>query len=463
MPDGAFLALHRLGLIHPMVRLSSRLRREILKGSNYNTDLVPNRLTYVDMVTDSLKEGPLRGTSFSSLSAMEAHFIALSDTLRTCFGYKHIFPIAQGRMAELVLAKANAREGTVVPSNLLFITTRYHQELAGATLAEIPVAEAYDLTSEMPFKGNMDTGRLQQVISQHGPEGISHIYVEACVNASGGHPVSMANIREVHRIAEEHGVPVIIDACRILENAWLIRTREAGYSRTPLKDIVLEFCSHSDGCTMSATKDFLVDTGGFITANDDDLRCRIQDALMVIGDGLSVKAKAALNCAVISGFRHETWVRDRVRKAEYLASRLGARGVPVVHPSGGHGVFIDARELYDCIPAEGHPIKAFLVQLYLDSGIMGSGNMITPGQEERGIRLIRLALPMQRYRLSHMDYVARKVGDLWARLDSVRGLRKVRELPCLSGPFAAEYEPEDADLAACSQGIAPRGQRSESN
>ena len=445
MADGGFLALHRLGLIHPLVRWSSRLRREILAGSKYNSDLVPNRLIAIDMVTDSLKEGPLSGTWFSSGSAMEASFIGLTDTLGACFGYRHVFPIAQGRMAELVLAKANGRQATVVPNNLLFVTTRYHQELAGAKLADIPVAEAYDLASEFPFKGNMDTERLRQVIAEHGADGISHIYVETCVNASGGHPVSMANIRQVHQIAKDSNIPVIIDGCRILENAWLIRTREDGYSRMSLKDIVLEFCSHSDGCTMSATKDFFVDTGGFIATNDDELRCRIQDAMLVIGDGLSVRSKAALNHAVIRGFAREKWVRARVRKARYLWQHLKDRGVPVVHPAGGHGVFIDARPLYEHLSEERHPAKAFLAQLYLESGIMGSENMIAASQSERGTRLIRLALPTRRYRFSQLNYVARKVGDLWSRLDSLRGLVKTHELPCLSGPFMAEYEPEDAE------------------
>jgi len=448
MAAGGFLALHRLGLIHPLVRWSSRLRREILKASKYNTDLVPSRLIAVDMVTDSLKEGPLAGTWFSSGSAMEASFIGLTDTLKACFGYTHVFPIAQGRTAELVLAKANGRQSTVVPNNLLFVTTQAHQRLAGAALADIPTAQAYDLTSDFPFKGNMDTRRLEQVIAEHGPEGISHIYVETCVNASGGHPVSMANVREVHRIARASRIPVIIDACRILENAWLIRTREEGYSRMSLKEIVLEFCSHSDGCTMSATKDFLVDTGGLIAVNDDDLRCRIQDAMMVIGDGLSVRSKAALHHAVVRGFRRERWVSDRVRKARYLWAKLKDRGVPVVHPAGGHAVFIDARDLCERLAEKRHPVKAFLVQLYLDSGIMGSENMIAESQKERGTRLIRLALPIRKHRLGRLNYVARKVADLWSRLDGLRGLRKTHELPCLSGPFTAEYEPEGTPESA---------------
>ncbi len=443
MPDRAFLTAHRFGLIHPLVRFSSRLRREILAAGKYNTDLVPSRLITIDMVTDSLKEGPLPATLFGSRDSIEAAFIALSDTLQTHFGYTHIFPVAQGRLAEMILAKANdLQPGAVVPCNMLFITTRYHQELPGAELLEIPVEEAYDRDNDAPFKGNMDTERLRQVISEHGPDRIPYIYVEACTNAAGGHPVSMANIREVHQIARDSSIPVIIDACRVLENAWLIRTREQGYSRKSLKDIVLEFCSHSDGCTMSATKDFVVDTGGFVATNDDELRYRIQDALMVMGDGLSVRAKAALNSALIRGFRHDKWVRRRVAKSERLWKGLKQRGVPVVHPSGGHGVFIDAHQLNEHLPAESNPVKAFLVQLYLESGIMGSENMISSSQEQRGTRMIRFAVPMRRYRFGQMDYVARKVGDLWKRRDRIPGLRKIRELPCLSGAFMAEYEPE---------------------
>jgi len=440
MADKAFLALHRLGLIQPFVRYSSRLRSQILAGVKYNTDLITNQLTYIDMVTDSLMHSVLGRTLLCGKGAAEASFITLTDTFRERFGYKHVFPISQGRLAEWVLANARKRRAAIVPNNLLFVTTRCHQELVGSRLAEIPVADAYDLQSDFPFKGNLDTEKLQQVIAEHGAERIPYIYVEACVNASGGHPVSMANLREVHRIARQSGIPVIIDGCRILENAWLIRTREPGYSGRSLRQIVREFCSHSDGCTMSATKDFLVDTGGFVAANDDDLRYELQDALMVVGDGLSVRAKALMNRAVVRGFRRDRWVRRRLEKAEYLWTRLKERGVPVVHPPGGHAVFIDAAELCEQLGQQNHPEKAFLVRLYLDSGILAGENMITPAQKERGIRMIRLALPMRRYSFSQMGYVARHVGDVWGKLDRVRGLRKVHEPPCRSGSFLAEYE-----------------------
>ena len=442
MPDKLFMTAHRLGLIHPFVRFSARLRSEILQATKFNTDLVTNRLIYIDMVTDSLMHSVLPVNRFATNSSAETSFISLFDTFREYFGYKHVFAIAQGRTAELVFAKANKLESGLIPNNVLFVTTRFHQELAGAELLEIPVDEAYDLQSDCPFKGNVDTEKLQKAISDHGAERFPYIYVETCVNASGGHPVSMENISAVHEIAKEHGIPVILDACRILENAWLIRTREPGYAGKSLRDIVREFCSHSDGCTMSATKDFLVDTGGFIATNDDEQRYRIQDAMMVIGEGLSVRSKAVLNDSIIRGFRREKWVRDRVEKSAHLWRGLKQRGVPVVHPAGGHGVFIDASELFEHLPEEKHPEKAFLVQLYLDSGIMASENMLSPAQREKGIRMIRLAVPMARYSLGRMDYVAKSVAALWQRLGELKGLKKVYEQPCLSGSFLAEYERE---------------------
>ena len=442
MADKLFLTLHKLGMVHPFVRFSSRLRLEILKGCKYNTDLVTNRLIHVDMVTDSLMHSVLERMSLTGKGSAEVSFINLSDTFRRCFGYRHVFPVAQGRMAELVFVNAHKLSSAVVPNNMLFPTTRSHQELAGATTSEIPVPEAYDPQNDFPFKGNMDTEKLEKLISEHGPENIPYVYVEACVNASGGHPVSISNLRAVHDISRRNGIPVIIDACRILENAWLIRERQEGYVSKSIGEIVLEFCSHSDGCTMSATKDYCVDTGGFIATNDDDMRCRIQDMMMLTGDGLSVRAKAALNKALIHGFRHDTLVKARVTKAEYLWKLLKECGVPVVQPPGGHAVYIDARELYQHMPEEKFPEKAFLVQLYLDSGVMGSENMITPSQQERRTHMIRLALPIHGYSFSRLRYVAKSVGRLWNGLDKLKGLRKVHELPCRSGAFLAEYERE---------------------
>ncbi len=249
----------------------------------------------------------------------------------------------------------------------------------------------------------------------------------------------MENIKEIHKIAKKNSIQVILDATRIMENSQLIREREPKYSNKSIKDIILEFCSYSDGCTMSASKDFLVDTGGFIAVNDDELSHKIQDTIMLFGDGLSIRSKAALNKAVIKGFKHEKWVVKRVRKSEFLWKKLKNSNVPLVSPAGGHGVFINSEELFQYLPENRYPENAFLVKLYLDFGIIASQNIITPIQQKLGIKMIRFAIPLKQHTLLQLSYVAKSVSTIWKQLDQLKGLKRIYQPPGLSGSFLAHY------------------------
>ncbi len=435
-----FLRLHRLGLIQPFVRYSSRLRKEILQGVNYNTYLVTNQMTFVDLITDSFKERALPQHDFQSKSAFESSFISLADTFSQLFGYRYSLPVSQGRSAELILAKLLVKPEMVIPNNLLFISTRYHHTLAGAKLIEIPVVEAYDLNSDLPFKGNIDTEQLEEVIREHGKEKIPYILIETAVNASGGHPVSMENIKKAHHIAKEYNIPLILDACRLLDNACLIKEREQGYSQKSLKEIVLEFCSYTDGCVMSASKNYYIDTGGFIATNNEGLFNQFMDVVMVYGDGLSVRAKGKLNTAIKYPFKNERIINDRVNKTSYLWEKLEEAGVPVVRPAAACAVFIDTHQLSEYIDPDQFPEKSFLVHLYLKSAILGSENLITTGQCDKGIRMVRFALPLRSYKIRHMNYVAKHIIQAWEERKQIKGLKKTYAAPCQSGQFMAQYQ-----------------------
>lgn len=434
------LTLHSLGMIKPFAKIVRNLRAKIIKSVGYNTNLVPNQLTRIDMITDSLMHFILPQRNFFNSSSIESSYLNLEDTFKRYFGYKHVLPIAQGRMAEIILAKVMVTNGTVIPSNMLFVTTRVHQELSGATVLEMPVKEAYKFDSCFAFKGNMDTQMLERTIMEYGPCWIPYIYVETCVNASGGHPVSMENIKEVSRIAKKYKIPLILDACRILENAYLIKEREQGYSHQSIRDIVKEFCSFSDGCTMSATKDFFVESGGFIATNNQELYYAAQDVMSVFGYGLSVRAKAILNDVMNTTFHREAWVKDRVEKVYHLWNKLKNFGLPVVNPSGGHAVFLDSRDLHKLLPAVYYPEKAFLAHLYVTSGIRAGENILTPYQKKCGTQMIRLAIPTRMYSLRQINYIAKSLRSAWEEKGKLGGLKKISQPPSLSGSFFAKYE-----------------------
>jgi len=434
------LKLHKLGLIKPLVRISRRAREGILKNVSYNIGLIPAELTYIDLITDSLMHFILPENKFLNKASIEASYLSLNDTFKRFFGYKHVLPIAQGRMSEALFSKLTVKNMMVIPSNALFVTTRLHPELNGATVLEIPVSEAYDFKNSFPFKGNIDTEKLQMAISEHGKSWMPFIYIETCVNATGGHPVSMENIRKVSHIAKETQIPVFLDACRILENAYLIKEREGGFRDKSIADIVREFCSYTDGCTMSATKDFFVEQGGFFATNNENLYLKAQDAIMAFGDGLSVRAKASLNEIIKQTFKNEKWIRERVGKVSYLWNKLRDYDLPVLSPCGGHAVFLDAKELYDFIPRQNYPEKAFLVELYLATGIRAGENILSVYQKKEGQSILRLAIPARTYSRANLDYIAKGIRDIWQRKDKIRGLNKVFQPPSLTGEFFARYE-----------------------
>lgn len=421
-------------------RFSSKARGKIIRNISYNAGLLPSQLVYIDLSTDSLMHFILPQKRSKSKNDIECSSHNLTETIKRYFGYNYTVPVAQGRMAELILAKILVKNSMAVPNNMLFVTTRFHQELNGATLEEIPIAEAYDLKNNHPFKGNIDTKKLEEIILDYGAFWVAYIYVETCVNASGGHPVSMANIKDVNSIAKKYNIPVILDACRILENAYLIKEREDGYSRKSVSEIVKEFCSYSDGCTMSLTKDFQVDAGGAILVNKQELYYQLKDASMIIGEGLSMRSKAAMNDVINQTARDESAVRERIEKGLLLWTELKKSGVPVVNPCGGHGVFIDVKDLYAVLPAQFYPEESFLANLYVNSGIRAGSNILTPQQEKYGIKMLRLAIPTSMYSKSQMSYVAKSFTSTWGKKEEIKGLRKTFQPPSLSGSFFSKYE-----------------------
>ncbi len=442
--DRLFFRLHSLGLINPLVRYSASIRRQILESVHFNTDMITSQMAYIDLVTDSLKESVSGRRLSRRRGALETGAIQLADTFKEYFGYKQVVPVSQGRLAEHILAKELVKPETIVPNNALFVTTGAHQETRGAELLEIPIEEAYDSTSDHPFKGNVDIDALTNAIEKYGPSSIPYVFLETSVNATGGHPVSMENLEAVHRVAKSHGIPVFIDTCRLLENALMIRKRESGYSGRSLREIVLEFCSHTDGCSMSATKDYLADTGGFIATNDEALATRLQDSVMLVGDGLSVKAKGRLNEALKRSFSNQRLIEDRVSKAGHLWNKLKEGGLPVVHPKCGYAAFVDTSSLCLEMGEDVFPNRAFLARLYMESGILPSENMLTHCQKQKGNRMIRLALPLSRYCHSQMDYVAKHIVRIWNSPRQTQGLKKIHQPPGEAGRFFAKYEPHSS-------------------
>jgi len=363
-------------------------------------------------------------------------FYKLVDAVRDVYGYEELIPTHQGRGAEHILSQLLIEPGDVIPGNMYFTTTRYHQEAAGGRFVDVIVDEAHDPESTLPFKGNIDLDKLRAVVEEIGAERVPYVSFETNVNMAGGQPASMANIKDVYAYCRDRDIPVMLDATRALENAYFIQQREGGYSDRSIASIVREIADHSDGATVSSKKDNLVNIGGFLAVRDAQLATRAR-AMLVAFEGLhtyggmSGRDMEALAEGIREMVATDDHVRARVGQVEYLGHRLVDAGVPIIQPIGGHGVFLDAGRILSHLSRDEFPAQALAAAIYVDSGVRGMerGNVSAGRDPETGqnrhpnLELVRLTIPRRVYTQSHMDVVAESVIRVYAERTSVEGLK----------------------------------------
>ncbi len=444
------------------LRVTTRAEREqAIADAGFNTFLLPSRLVYIDLLTDSGTSamsdvqwaGLMRG---DEAYAGSENFYRLEATVRKYYGYKHLIPTHQGRGAEHLLSRLCIREGQYVPGNMYFTTTKLHQELAGGRFVDVIVDEAQDPDNTHPFKGNCDLAKIQRLIDQVGAERVAYLSLETNVNMAGGQPCSLRNIRETCDLCHRHGIPVYLDATRAVENCYFIQQREPGCQSKPLDQILREICDCTDGCTMSAKKDALVNIGGFLALNDDQLAEQARNLVVVYEGlhtygGLAGRDMEAMAIGIEESV-HQEHMHSRIGQVQYLGKKLIEAGVPVVRPIGGHGIFLNAARFLPHVPREQFPAQALSAALYVDSGVraMERGAVSAGRDKETGenlypsLELVRLTIPRRVYTQAHMDVTAESVIDLYENRDKIVGLEFVHE-PRYLRFFQARFRPASGD------------------
>ena len=441
-----------------LLRMTTREERlEAIREAGFNTFLTRSRDVYIDLLTDSGTSamsdrqwaGMMRGDEAYSGSE---NFYHLESVVQEFYGYKYLVPTHQGRGAEHLMSQILIKDGDYVPGNMYFTTTRLHQELAGGKFVDVIVDEAHDPQSHYPFKGNVDIKKLDALVRDVGADHVPYISLEGNVNMAGGQPFSMANLRELHDYCRQHDIAIMLDATRTIENAWFIREREEGYADKPLRAILREICDMTDGCTMSAKKDALVNIGGFFCCNDDEVFRKAQN-LVVVYEGLHTYGGLAGRDmeAMAQGIREsvlESHMAARIGQVRYLGRKLEEAGIPIVEPIGSHAIFIDAKRFLPHIPQEHFPAQTLAAALFIEAGIrsmergiVSAGRNPETGENRRPkLELVRLTIPRRVYTQAHMDVVAEAVTDVYARRDQIRGLKMVYEPEYLRF-FQARFEP----------------------
>jgi tryptophanase len=446
----------RIHSVEDIALIDEAERDEALLRVHYNLFGLHADEVTIDLLTDS-GTGSMSSSQWAGMMlgdesyAGSRSFYRFKSAVESLTGMPEVIPTHQGRAAEKILFTETVATGSVVPNNTHFDTTRANVEYQGGEALDLVIAEGLDPESRHPFKGNMDVGRLGEVLDDPSSE-VPLVMVTITNNSGGGQPVSMANLRDVSTMCRERGVPFFLDACRFAENAWFVKMREPGYeSHTPAA-IAAEMFSLADGCTFSAKKDGLANIGGFLAMRDPGLaeRCR---NLLILTEGFPTYGGLAgydLE-AIARGLEEvvkEPYLRYRIRSTEYLAEKISAAGVPIVQPPGGHAVYIDAKRLLAHVPPQQYPAQALAVEIYRTGGVRGVeigsvmfGQPGTDGTETPApMELVRLAIPRRTYTQSHIDYVAEVVIDTASRAKEIPGYRIVQQAPWLRH-FTAQFEP----------------------
>ena len=441
------------------VKLNTREEREeIAKKTGYNAFGVSSEDVYIDLLTDSgtnaMSDRQWAGLMMGDEAyAGSRNWYHLEATIKELFGFKHVVPTHQGRGAENILSTLAIKPGQYVLGNMYFTTTRYHQEANGGIFQDIVIDEAHDPSIDLPFKGNVDLDKLRKLIEEKGAQNIAYVCVAITVNLAGGQPVSMRNLRETYALCHKHGIKVFMDATRCVENAYFIKEREEGYANKSIKEIVLEEFKYSDGCTMSGKKDGIVNIGGFLCLNDDDMFIEAKELVVVFEGMPSYGGMTGRDMEALAiGLREamdEAYIEHRIMQVRYLGDRLLAAGVPIVQPVGGHGVYLDATRFCPHLKQEEMPAQSLTIQLYIESsvrgverGIVSAGRCKETGKDHLPkLETVRLAIPRRVYTYKHMDIVADSVIDLHANKEKVRPLKWVYE-PKMLRFFNGRFEPK---------------------
>jgi tryptophanase len=434
----------RIKVVEPLRRSTRAEREAALKRAGYNVFGIPAEKIAIDLLTDSgtsaMSDAQWAGIMMGDESYAGARsFFRFEKAVKNLFGFAHVIPTHQGRAAERILFETILKKGDAVPNNIHFDTTRANVEVRGGVAVDLVKVEAYDPDIDLPFKGDMDTAKLDAYLAKNKGR-VPIVMLTVTNNSGGGQPVSMANIKAVSAVCRRHKVPFFFDACRFAENAWFIKRREQGYARKSVASIAREMFSHADGATMSAKKDALVNIGGFIALNDDDLAARLKTTL-IIGEGFPTYGGLAGRDleAIAQGLAEvveEDYLEYRTEHVAYLGKLLDQAGIPFFKPVGGHAVYLLADRFLPHIPRAEYPGWALTVALYREAGIRAveiGGVMFGTTDPKTGrevypeLEMVRLAIPRRVYTASHLEAVADALIALYKKRDAVKGFKIVEQ------------------------------------
>jgi tyrosine phenol-lyase len=443
--------------VEPIKFTTKEERKKILADAGYNPFMIHADDVLIDLLTDSGTSamssdqwgGIMRGDeSYAGAKS----FYKFEAAVKNITGDEFVIPTHQGRAAEKIIFSILGGTGKFFASNTFFDTTRANIEFTGAEAVDLLVEVGKHPEKRAPFKGNIDVKALEAFIKKIGKDNIPLVVITITNNSGGGQPVSMQNIREVNAVCKKYGIKLFLDACRFAENAYFIKLREKGYENKSVLEICREMFSYADGSTMSAKKDALVNIGGWLSLNDEELALKCRNLLIVTEGFPTYGGLAGRDLEAIAlGLEEvvdEHYLQYRIRSTEYLGEKITAAGVPIIEPPGGHAIYIDAKRFLPKIPAHEYPGQSIVCELYIEGGVRACeiGSVMFGKYDQNGklipamMELVRLAIPRRVYTQSHVDYIAEVVIETYKKRKQIKGCKLVYEAPMLRH-FTAKFKP----------------------
>lgn len=455
--DLPFAESYKIKMVETIRKSTKEEREKWIKEAKYNLFNLRSEQVFIDLLTDS-GTGAMSDRQWSELMlgdesyAGASSYYKLKNTIKEITGFDYFLPTHQGRAAENVLFSVLVKTGNVVPGNSHFDTTKGHIEFRKAKAIDCTIDEAFDIDNIHPFKGNIDITKLEDVLQKYPKEQVPMIIVTLTCNSSGGQPVSMQNMKEVYELAKTYGIPVIYDSARFAENAYFIKLREEGYAEKSIKEIVKEMFSYADGMTMSSKKDAIVNMGGFIACNSEELyrqasTFNIMFEGFITYGGMSGRDMNALAQGLKEGTEFD-YLETRINQVAYLGQQLKDYGIPVQKPFGGHAIFVDAKNFLINVPKEQYIAQTLAVELYKEAGVRGVeiGTLLADRDPETRenrypkLELMRLTIPRRTYTNNHMDVVAAALKNIWDRREEITGGFSIRWEAPIMRHFTVELE-----------------------
>ncbi|MHB1106855.1 MAG: tryptophanase [Lutibacter sp.] len=440
---------YKIKMVEHIKRSTQEQRLKWIQEADYNLFNLSSDKVFIDVLTDS-GTGAMSDRQWAEMMigdesyAGSSSFLKLKEIVKKITGFNYFLPTHQGRAAENVLFSALVKEGDIVPGNSHFDTTKGHIEFRKAKAVDCTIDEAFETSNMHPFKGNVDLNKLESVFKSHPKEKIPFVVLTITCNSAGGQPVSVQNTKEVSALCKKYGIPLYFDAARFAENAYFIKKREPGYENKSIKEIALEVFSYGDGMTMSAKKDGLVNMGGFIALNNEEVfkQATVFNIMFegfITYGGMNGRDMGALAVGLDEATEYD-YLESRVEQVAYLGNKLIEFGVPVQQPIGGHAIFLDANKFVPKIPREEYRAQALAVEIYIVGGIRGveigtvlaDRDPITRENRYPELELVRLAIPRRTYTNNHMDFMAVALKNIYdTREEAKSGYAIVEEAPIM--------------------------------